>query len=485
MRKAWWIGFCGLLSALYLLVACSAPQISSSQTDQITPTLTQTGPLTITITTDLQATSLTNPLVLTQTEPLVWLALTKKDPEAIHLTSAEVGVEESIYPAPLLAINGLGQQTMITTETEGLIYREQGLPLPILYRPNPLPDQPFAAQVLTDHVEISWRRHFQFSPKLDYVAMRTFSLGATSLEDRNRLELINLQTGARQVLHESQGNLKVTDWFIGWTASGIYELSSINGPMSSASIRFFDPTQADPLKQSIQLSGEGGMGDTFLDIEHGLLAHGGSSWHPAFGVKNLQTETDLIIGQNTDTTDIDNLSISPDARYLAYLYHPTVSDAVEPTSGTIRLYSIEQQQPLGDLATGINPDMVRQRFDHHSSPFDPTMMLWTPDSQYLLALSCDPRTPWQWRPIGPSCDAASPIQQQRQGLVFRLADQQQLTTIVVPAHTGSIKLVSPTLLGMIAYVDNQALLIFCDIVTGRQTVPLALGKVIPVIVYPH
>ncbi|MFD3163460.1 hypothetical protein [Herpetosiphon sp. NSE202] len=99
------------------------------------------------------------------------VGLNQKDPEAIHLTSAEVGVEESIYPAPLLAINGLGQQTMITTETDGLIYREQGLPLPILYRPNPLPEQPFAAQVLTDHVEISWRRHFQFSPKLDYVAM--------------------------------------------------------------------------------------------------------------------------------------------------------------------------------------------------------------------------------------------------------------------------------------------------------------------------
>ncbi|MFD3163461.1 hypothetical protein [Herpetosiphon sp. NSE202] len=55
----------------------------------------------------------------------------------------------------------------------------------------------------------------------------------------------------------------------------------------------------------------------------------------------------------------------------------------------------------------------------------------------------------------------------------------------MPAYTGSIKLVSPTLLGMIAYVDNQAVLIFCDIVTGQQSVPLALGKVIPVIVYPR
>ncbi len=485
MRNAWWIGFCGLFSALCLIAGCSAPQISINQTDQIIPTQAQTGPLTITITIDLQAASLTNPLVLTQTEPLVWLALTKKDPESIHLTSAEVGVEENIYPAPLLSINGLGQQTMLTTETDGLIYREQGFPLPVLYRPNPLPDQPFAAQVFTDHVEISWRRHVQFSPKLDYMAMRSFSLGETSLLDRTRLEVINLQTGANQLLEDSQGNLKVTDWFIGWTASGIYELSSINGAMSSSSITRFNPTQTETLKQAIQVSGEGGIGDHFLDIQHGLLAYGGSSWNPDFGIKNLQTQTDLVIGRNTDTTNIDHVSISPDGRYLAYLYHPTVSESVEPTPGNICLYSIEQQEALGDLATGINPDMVRKRFDHHSSPFDPTMMLWTPDSQYLFALSCDPRTPWQWRSSGPACDGASSIQQQRQGLVFRLADQQQLTTLILPAHTGSTKLVSPTLLGMIAYVDNQALLIFCDIVTGQQTVPLALGNVIPVIVYPR
>lgn len=164
MRNAWWVGFCGLVIGLCLIAACSAPQFGSNQPDQITPTLDQTKPLTITITTDLLAASLNNPLVLTQTEPLVWLALTQKDPESTHLTSAEVGVEESLYPASLLSINGLGQQTIITTETDGLIYREQGLPLPILYRPNPLPNQPLAAQVFTDHAEISWRRNVQFSP---------------------------------------------------------------------------------------------------------------------------------------------------------------------------------------------------------------------------------------------------------------------------------------------------------------------------------
>jgi len=66
-----------------------------------------------------------------------------------------------------------------------------------------------------------------------------------------------------------------------------------------------------------------------------------------------------------------------------------------------------------------------------------------------------------------------------------MADQQQLTEIVLPAHTGSIKLISPNLLGIIAYVNQEAFLIVCDITTGQQTVPLALGKVVPVIVYPR
>ncbi|KPL90349.1 hypothetical protein [Herpetosiphon geysericola] len=486
MRRSWLFGLAGIFSALWLMVACGVPDQHSNRADQTTPTSAQTSPLTIVITTsaNLQAASLTNPLVLTQTEPLVWLALAKKDPAISALLPAEVGVEEGIYPAQLLSINGLGQQTTITIETYGLIDREQGLPLPI-YVPNPLHDKPFSARVFTDHAEISWQIDAQFSPKLDYVAVRSLKVGESTSSDTTRLELTNLQTGVTSYIGEVATDFRVQHYFIGWSDSGIYEISGRH----SSSIHRFDPSspESNTKEGYWNVGGEGGFDDYFIDIQHGLLAFAKAGEKSMVGIKHLQTNTDLVVEPANDTVKIDHLSISPDGRYLAYLYHPTRTEDIDPTPGNIRLYSIEQQRALGELAIEVNPDTVREKLTHYISAVDGTMLLWSTDSQYLLALTCDPQTPWKWNQsrATATCDEASPIKQQRHALVFRIADQQQLADIVLPARTGSIKLIRPNLLAMIAYVKGEALLIFCDLTTGQQTLPLALGKVVPLIVYPR
>ncbi len=484
MRRSWLFGLAGIFSALWLLVACGVPALNSNQADQTIPTSAQTSPLTITITTDLQAASLTNPLVLTQTEPLVWLALAKKDPSISALLPAEVGVEEGIYPAPLLSINGLGQQTTITTETYGLIYREQGLPLPI-YVPKPLHDKPFSTRIFTDHAEISWQIDAQFSPKLDYVAIRSLKVGASTSLDKTRFELINVQTGVPSYVSEVSTDLREQHYFIGWSDSGIYEISGRHSP----AIRRFDPRQTGSNIEGGHwyVGAEDGFDDYFIDIQHGLLAFAKTGEKSMVGIKNLQTDTDLVVEPANDTVKIDHLSISPDGHYLAYLYHPTRTEDIDPTPSNIRLYSIEQQRALGELAMGVNPDTVREKLTHYISAVDGTMLLWSTDSQYLLVLTCDPQTPWKWNQsrATATCDEASPFEQQRHALVFRIADQRQVADVVLPAHTGSIKLIRPNLLAMIAYVKGEALLIFCNLETGQQTIPLALGKVVPLIVYPR
>ncbi|XSG76518.1 hypothetical protein ACP8Y2_05835 [Herpetosiphon llansteffanensis] len=491
MRRSWLFGVAGIFSTLWLLVACGVPDQTSNQADQTTPPSAQTSPLTIiiTTTTNLQAASLTNPLVLTQTEPLVWLALAKKDPAMRALIPAEVGVEDGIYPAPLISINGLGQQTTITTETYGLIDREQGLPLPI-YVPNPLPDQPFAARVFTDHAEISWQiSDVQFSPKLDYAAIRSLKVGESSLSDTIKLRLTNLQTGVTSYIGEAVTDLRQSRRLIGWSEGGIYDIAWMYGSQPYAKITRYDPNKANATIQEWYVGGEGGFDDYFIDIQHGLLAFAENDSEPKAGVKHLQTNTDLIVEAGDPTISIDNLSISPDGRYLAYLYHPTLTEYAKPTPANIRVYSIEQQHALGELAMGVNPDTSRKYYATNSLPFDPTMLLWSADSHYLLALTCDQHIPWRrtygLETIVPTCDDTSPVEQQRHGLVFRIADQRQVADIVLPAHTSSIKLIRPNLLAMIAYVKGEALLIFCNIETGQQTIPLALSKVVPLIVYPR
>ncbi|WP_110515128.1 hypothetical protein [Herpetosiphon llansteffanensis] len=472
MRRLWLFGVAGIFGALWLMVACSIPTLNNNHADQTTSPLAQPDPLTITITTDLQAAALTNPLVLTQTEPLVWLALAEKDHESPNLSQAEIGIESRIYPAPLISVNGLGQQTTITTATYGLIYREQGLPLPIFYVPNPTPNQPFSAHVFADRVEISARATVLFSPKLDYIAGWIKTIGESS--DTHRLELTNVQTGVTKSIVEEATDLRQYGRLIGWSEGGIYGISWMYGSQPYTKIRRYDPNKANSTIQEWYVGGDGGFDDYFIDIQHDLLAFAQNEWEPKAG---------------DPTISIDNLSISPDGRYLAYLYHPTLTEYAKPTPANIRVYSIEQQHALGELAMGVNPDISRRYYATNSLPFDPTMLLWSADSHYLLALTCDQHIPWHrtygLETIVPTCDDTSPVEQQRHGLVFRIADQRQVADIVLPAHTSSIKLIRPNLLAMIAYVKGEALLIFCDLETGQQTIPLALGKVVPLIVYPR